>query len=243
MMQALRLAEGSRPSSTIALLDQSTVRPVFHGVAKTDSLLMDAVSDPSDSGAMRAKLRRHVGIGYLVQLCLTSGPLMFADLALLAAAILVPKFVMQFFGSGPRMDLSACFLPIASGFLLICAELGLYPGIRLSPVDELRRLAMAVTSIFRGLERQRCDARARLGGHTVYLSGSRLPDFLGDVAGVPQRRSQLARQVFLVGLSHIGLWPRCFGRQSLRMALCQPTPGIATGRRDCRSDRFADRWR
>jgi Undecaprenyl-phosphate galactose phosphotransferase WbaP len=142
------LTEGGRPSSTIALLDQSTVRPVFHGVAKTDSLLMDAVSNPSDSGAIRAKLRRHVGIGYLAQLCLTSGPLMFADLALLAAAILIPKFVMQFFGSGPRMDLSACFLPIASGFLLICAELSLYPGIRLSPVDELRRLAVAVTSIF-----------------------------------------------------------------------------------------------
>ena len=98
--------------------------------------------------AMRAKLRRHVGIGYLAQLCLTSGPLMFADLALLATVILVPKYIMEFFGTSPRMDLSACFLPIASGFLLICAELGLYPGIRLSPVDELRRLAVAVTSIF-----------------------------------------------------------------------------------------------
>ena len=134
--------------STTALLDQSTVRPVFRGVAKTDSLIMDAMSDPSDSGAMRAKLRRHVGLGYLVQLCLTSGPLMFADLALLAAAILAPKYVMLLFGSEPRMDLSACFLPIASGFLLVCAELGLYPGIRISPVDELRRLAVAVTSIF-----------------------------------------------------------------------------------------------
>src|SRR5450631_2199768 len=123
------LAESSRQSSPTALLDQSTVRPVFRGVAKTDSLIMDAVRDPSDSGVMRAKLRRHVGIGYLVQLCLTSGPLMFADLALLAAAILAPKYVMAFFGSGPKMDLSDCFLPIASGFLLICAELGLYPGI------------------------------------------------------------------------------------------------------------------
>jgi Undecaprenyl-phosphate galactose phosphotransferase WbaP len=143
------LSEASQESSTAtSILDQSTVRPVFRGVAKTDSLLMDAMSDPADSGAMRTKFRRHVGLGYLIQLGLTSGPLMFADLALLAAAILAPKYVMMFFGSGPKMDLSSCFLPIASGFLLICMELGLYPGIRLSPVDELRRLAVAVTSIF-----------------------------------------------------------------------------------------------
>jgi Undecaprenyl-phosphate galactose phosphotransferase WbaP len=142
------LADGGQQPTTAALLDQSTMRPVFRGVAKTESLILDAVADPSESGAIRAKLRRHVGIGYLVQLCLTSGPLMLADLSLLAASILAPKYVMMFFGTSPKMDLSACFLPIASGFLLICAELGLYPGIRLSPVDDLRRLAVAVTSIF-----------------------------------------------------------------------------------------------
>jgi Undecaprenyl-phosphate galactose phosphotransferase WbaP len=46
------------------------------------------------------------------------------------------------------LDLSSCFWPIATGFLLISAELGLYPGVRLSPVEEFRRLSMAVTSIF-----------------------------------------------------------------------------------------------
>ena len=44
----------------------------------------------------------HVGIGYLAQLCLTSGPLMFADLALLATVILVPKYIMEFFGTSPE---------------------------------------------------------------------------------------------------------------------------------------------
>ena len=91
---------------------------------------------------------RRVGFRYLAQQLLTSGPLIVADLLLLLAVLSVARQTLIFVGGKTGLDLSACFLPIASGFLLISAELGLYPGIRLSPVEEFRRLSMAVTSIF-----------------------------------------------------------------------------------------------
>lgn len=91
---------------------------------------------------------RRVGFRYLLQQVLTSGPLLVLDLALLLAVIAVAKYSVMWAGLKIGLNLSACFWPIAVGFVLISAELGLYPGIRLSPVEEFRRLSMAVTSIF-----------------------------------------------------------------------------------------------
>ena len=91
---------------------------------------------------------RRVGIRYLAQQICTSGPLIALDLALLLAVITIARYVLIYAGIKTGLDLSSCFWPIATGFLLISAELGLYPGIRLGPVEEFRRLSMAVTSIF-----------------------------------------------------------------------------------------------
>ena len=113
------------------------------------------------------------------------------------------------------MDLSACFLPIASGFLLICAELGLYPGIRLSPVDELRRLAVAVTSIF-AVWSVSVAMLAPDSAFTRYLYLAAA--YLIFLIALPACRSgdaKLACQVFVVGLSNASVRSRRFGRQSL----------------------------
>src|SRR4029079_12009186 len=89
-----------------------------------------------------------IGGRYLLQLVLTSAPLMLADLGVLAVGILLSKAIVQYVGIGGGMDISACFPPIVTGFLLVSAELGLYPGIRLSPVEEFRRLSAAVSAMF-----------------------------------------------------------------------------------------------
>ncbi|HEY4232488.1 MAG TPA: undecaprenyl-phosphate galactose phosphotransferase WbaP [Lacipirellulaceae bacterium] len=140
--------DGGSQSSATALLDQSTVRPVFRGVAKSGALLMEPVADPTGSGGFVTNIGRHVGFQYLVQLCLTSVPLIATDLLLMGVMIAISRQLFHFFGGAPWLDLSASFLPIATGFLLIGAEMGLYPGIRSGPVDEFRRLSMAITSIF-----------------------------------------------------------------------------------------------
>ena len=83
-----------------------------------------------------------------MQLALTSFPLIAVDLGLLAFVVLATRQLMRVLGGPPGLDLSTFAVPIATGFLLLSAELGLYPGVRLSPVEELRRLSMAVLSIF-----------------------------------------------------------------------------------------------
>lgn len=93
-------------------------------------------------------LTRRVGGQYLWQVAVTSVPLMAVDMILLGGVIVAARAVVRSLGWGPALDISACFLPIAAGYLVIGAELGLYPGIRLSPIEELRRLFVAVTAIF-----------------------------------------------------------------------------------------------
>ena len=46
------------------------------------------------------------------------------------------------------IDVSSYLLPIAAGFVLLNFAFGLYPGVRLSPVEELRRLVVSVTCMF-----------------------------------------------------------------------------------------------
>jgi Undecaprenyl-phosphate galactose phosphotransferase WbaP len=123
-------------------------RPTFLGVMRAGSGLLEPAMSTSGAESQPDPPARHVGLQYVAQLVLTGGPLMLADLVLLAGVIGAAKYIVLFFGRVPGMDLSSSFLPVAAGFLVIAAEMGLYPGIRLSPVDEFRRLAAAVTSIF-----------------------------------------------------------------------------------------------
>lgn len=118
------------------------------GVTSRNSLLMGALANSGENEVTSARAGRRVGFRYSFQQLLTSGPLVVADLVLLVVVFAAARQLIRFCGGTVGLDLTACFLPIASGFLLICAELGLYPGIRLSPVEEFRRMSMAITSIF-----------------------------------------------------------------------------------------------
>ncbi len=141
----LELAEEmtGEPASP-SLMSLSAIRPTYHGVARASALPLDP---PSETDAV-AREGRHVGFQYLLQQLLTSGPLIVIDLALLVVVLAVARQLMHWAGAWIGLDLTTLFIPVATGFLLISTELGLYPGIRFSPVEELRRLSMAVTSIF-----------------------------------------------------------------------------------------------
>lgn len=134
---------------TAAVLTQPPVlHPTGRGIMQTTSFLHAPVACQSVDDSGREKAGRHVRFQYLAQLFLTTAPLIALDLGLLGVIVLAAKHLLLFLELPPGLDLSTGVLPIATGFLLISAEMGLYPGIRLSPVEEFRRLAMAVTSIF-----------------------------------------------------------------------------------------------
>jgi Undecaprenyl-phosphate galactose phosphotransferase WbaP len=125
-----------------------TVRPKFHEGTAARVRLLDTDSGRATGEVDSALPNRQVGFQFIRQQVLTAAPLMLADLALLVAVILAAKYVMWFSGLRIGMDLSASVLPIAAGFVVIAMELGLYPGIRISPVDEFRRLAVSATALF-----------------------------------------------------------------------------------------------
>jgi Undecaprenyl-phosphate galactose phosphotransferase WbaP len=109
-------------------------------------------SDVGDSGELLATgyrpFSRRVGVRYSLQVLFNSLPLLFTDIFILTATITVCRFFFLQFGLPISLDISASFLPIAAGFVLLNFELGLYPGVRLSPVEELRRLVVSVTCMF-----------------------------------------------------------------------------------------------
>ena len=135
-------------SPTAVLTPVPAMRPTFHGVTRASSMLMTPAASRSELPATTEPVGRHVGFQYLMQTLATGGPLVLLDFALLATVVLATRAALVFVGLPPGLDLSTSAIPIAVGFFLIAAEMGLYPGVRLSPVEEFRRLAMAVTSIF-----------------------------------------------------------------------------------------------
>ncbi|MEX2317484.1 MAG: undecaprenyl-phosphate galactose phosphotransferase WbaP [Pirellulales bacterium] len=124
------------------------LRPSFRDVGHSRATLIEAPRNGGNGGHAEPITRPRIGGRYLLQLALTSIPLMLADLAVLTLGILLSRQIVRYFGIGAGMDVSDCFPPIATGFVLVAAELGLYPGIRLSPVEEFRRLSAAVAAMF-----------------------------------------------------------------------------------------------
>jgi Undecaprenyl-phosphate galactose phosphotransferase WbaP len=102
-------------------------------------------ADPSNQPSIFA---RRIGIRYVIQTLANGIPLLAADVLTLSAIIVAGRYLFAYFGWRIGIDLSACLIPIATGFVLINLELGLYPGVRLGPIEELRRLAVSVTCMF-----------------------------------------------------------------------------------------------
>lgn len=138
-------AETGRARAVV--MSRPMLRPTYQAIGQPRSTLIESSCANGGEEIGRIQARR-VGGRYLAQLALTTIPLILTDLALLTVAIAAARFIVRYLGIGTGIDVSACFVPIASGFLLVAAELGLYPGIRLSPVEEFRRLAVAVTAMF-----------------------------------------------------------------------------------------------
>lgn len=91
---------------------------------------------------------RRVGGRYSIQALLTSLPLLLVDVSVLTATVVAVRLLFIRVGLQDGIDVSGYLLPIATGFILLNFEFGLYPGVKLSPVEELRRLVMSITSMF-----------------------------------------------------------------------------------------------
>lgn len=91
---------------------------------------------------------RKVGLQYLLQVWLNSLPLLVVDILALTLTIAACRLAFFKLGIPVGVDVSDSLIVIASGFVLLNMELGLYPGVRLSPVEEFRRLIVSVTCMF-----------------------------------------------------------------------------------------------
>ncbi len=123
---------------------------VFHPGLRFESLVADA-HDESRSGTgavQRHAFTRRVGFRYSIQVLLNSLPLLLIDILVLTATIAACRTVFMYFKFGIGLDVSEGLIPITTGFVLLNFVMGLYPGVRLSPVEELRRLILSVTCIF-----------------------------------------------------------------------------------------------
>ena len=249
-MSQIELGEDASPAPTetelaetqtgVAVSDSGVIKsrqllgPTFQSVASARSTFVEPLRAAGNGTASRAHARR-VGARYLVQLGLTTIPLILVDLALLTIAILVARGFVRYIGIGTGIDVSASFLPIAVGFVLIAVELGLYPGIRLGPVEEFRRLAVSATLIFGMWTAGVILLTGGLQNQPLFLSLAYVLE-PGESVGVSRLCATTARQVPLVGLSHAGVRRRCGRRESLSILGCEQAARPAARRRDRRSE-------
>ena len=136
-------------SGTATLTTPGFGRGVFRVQPAGDT----AAGDIEDSGQfkMPASFRpfsRYVGFRYSLQSFLNSLPLLVVDVGVLCGAIVVVRLLSRQFLFDVPLDISSFLLPIGTGFVLLNFELGLYPGVRLSPVEELRRLVVSISCMF-----------------------------------------------------------------------------------------------
>jgi Undecaprenyl-phosphate galactose phosphotransferase WbaP len=109
-----------------------------------DSLSDSATGIPARHGVFTRK----VGIQYVFQVLANSLPLLLVDVLVISATLAACLMPFHYFGWRVGINVSAYLIAITTGFVLLNIELGLYPGVRLSPVEELRRLVVSVTCMF-----------------------------------------------------------------------------------------------
>lgn len=91
---------------------------------------------------------RRVGLRYSIQTLANSLPLVAVDVLALVSTVVACRFLFFWLNIRDGINVSSWLLSIAGLFVLLNFEFGLYPGVRLSPVEELRRLAVSITCIF-----------------------------------------------------------------------------------------------
>ena len=122
---------------------------VFNSGLRFGPFVEDAQDDSrrGSTTGYRAFTRR-IGLRYSIQTVLNSLPLLLGDILALTVTIAACRMLFMYFGFRIGLDVSTSLIPIAAGFVLLNFELGLYPGVRLSPVEELRRLIVSITCMF-----------------------------------------------------------------------------------------------
>jgi Undecaprenyl-phosphate galactose phosphotransferase WbaP len=117
-----------------------------------DNLCVDTLQRmngvPAIAPAKSADGRHAVGTVALRQAVLTSLPLMLADIAAIAISTLLAALLIQVVGFSMSRDVWALLLPLCVSFMASCALTGLYPGVGMSSVVELRQACIASTLVF-----------------------------------------------------------------------------------------------
>jgi ABC-type multidrug transport system fused ATPase/permease subunit len=145
-------------SEELALASQSTLTAhgatavrggVFQSAPRYALPSSDELSDSAYGMPVRHGLfTRRLGIRYIAQSLVNSLPLLLVDVLVLASTIAACRLLFHYVGWKVGIDVSAYLIAITTGFVLLNVEMGLYPGVRLSPVEELRRLAVSVSCMF-----------------------------------------------------------------------------------------------
>jgi hypothetical protein len=140
------LSEGELGTVTLAA---AVGQGLFHSRKRYIPMGESAMDESQRQGAAGYRpFSRRVGVRYSLQVLVNSLPLLLVDIFALMTTIAAVRFVFIQLNLRDGMDVSAYLLPIAAGFALLNFEFGLYPGVRLSPVEELRRLVVSVTCMF-----------------------------------------------------------------------------------------------
>jgi len=175
-MTQSRITESSPDSlnASTYVADDSSTGSMPSSVAESLSAnldLQEQTAEPAKQVELRGTLRRHQATPkhvdtirsqqhmpqsrqdgsypYLRQLLLTSIPLAITDLAVLFVTVTACHAVgLQWLNPDDVTSLASVWLPpVAMAMLLVNAANGLYPGIRLGTVDEMRRLWLSITIV------------------------------------------------------------------------------------------------
>jgi Undecaprenyl-phosphate galactose phosphotransferase WbaP len=122
---------------------------IFQSGLRFDPLVEEVRDDSRKGSAAPSRaFTRRVGLRYSIQVALSSLPLLLVDVFALAASVILCRQVFSYLDFGIGRNVFESLLTIIPGFVVLNFVLGLYPGARVSPVEELRRLIISVTCIF-----------------------------------------------------------------------------------------------
>ncbi len=139
----------SDSEGSAAALSASVGQGLFQTRKRFAPAVESELHDSSQHAATRYRVfSRRVGLRYGAQVLSNSLPLLLTDIFTLTATIMACRILFHYLQRPVGIDVTACLVPITIGFILLNMEMKLYPGARLSPVEEMRRLIVSATCMF-----------------------------------------------------------------------------------------------
>lgn len=153
MIDGLKTISGESKDSTRdagpAVFGAGTARGVFQSPVQCQRAACDGSANDGSDGASTERVHiRKVGLQYVFQVIFNGLPLLLVDILALTTTVSACRLAFFELGVPVGIDVSDSLIAITSGFVLLNIELSLYPGVRLSPVEEFRRLIVSVTCMF-----------------------------------------------------------------------------------------------